>query len=254
MKILLKCEYRKTRRRFVFLTALVVTGIQLCWVLYGKYDTEFILESGWMSFLYQLPVVNAMFLPILCIIVASRMADLEYKGDMLKQLCVIIPRGALYDAKLLYGFSMILFCILLSWSVTILFGYGIGFAGGVPVKYYLLYLLFTAVPTMSIYIVQHTLSMLFRNQAVGFFVGVIGSFLGVFSMFLPQLPMLRRCLPWGYYGVLQFVGMFGWTKETRWENAYFAVMNIDWLGFCLLTAAAAAFYLIGRNLFAAKEM
>lgn len=253
MITLLKCEYKKTKKKYLFLTALAITAIQLCWALYGKYN-DFSLHWAWMMFLYQLPLLNAIFMPLLSIIVSSRLSDIEHKGSMLKQLAVITEKGRIYDAKLLYGLFIVLLCSLASWAATILFGYIKGFQGTVPLKLYALYLLFTITPTTVIYILQHTLSLLFKNQAVTFFTGIIGTFFGVFSMFLPQLPLLRRLLPWGYYGTLQFVGLFGWTKEARMKHASFEVMDIDWWAFGILITAGIALYIIGRKLFCRKEV
>lgn len=250
---LLQCEYRKTRGRYIFLTALAITAVQLCWALYGKYN-DFALRNGWMMFLYQQPLVNAIFLPLLSVIVSSRLCDIEHKGVMLKSLEVLTEKGKFYDAKLIYGLAIVLFCNLVSWAGAIVFGYIKGFGGELPLKLYLLYLLFTAVPTIGVYIFQHTLALLFKNQAVTFFSGIIGTFCGLFSMFLPQIPILRKLILWGYYGVLQFVGMFGWTKETRYAEAYFEIMGFDWIFFGVLTAVCIAMYIIGRYLFCRKEV
>lgn len=250
---LLQCEYRKTRGRYIFLTALAVTVFELLWALYGKYN-GFSLENGWMMFLYQFPLVNAIFMPLLSIIVSSRLCDIEHKGVMLKQLSVIVPKGKIYDAKLIYGLSVVLVCNLVSWLVTIVFGYLIGFQGDVPVRLYLLYFLFTVVPTTAVYIFQHVLSLNFKNQAITFFAGIIGTFGGLFSMFLPQIPILRKLIIWGYYGVLQFVGLFGWTKETRYDNAYFEIMHIDWKFFIVLIAVSIVMYAAGKKIFCRKEV
>ncbi len=249
----LLCEYKKTRKRYLFLTALVITAAQLCWSLYGNYG-DTVLKNGYMMFLYELPLVNAIFFPILAIVVSSRLCDIEHKGTMLKQLCTIMPKSKLYDAKLLYGLFIMTICILISWLVTILFGKYIGFRDNFPLKLYLLYLVFTLLPSVAIYIFQHILSLCFKNQAVSFFAGVIGTFIGVFSMFLPSIPWLRKSILWGYYGSLQFVGMFGWTKETRMSTVYFEVMDIDWLFFVISIVICFIMYFIGKILFIKKEV
>lgn len=254
---LFKCEYYKTRRRHLLLTALVITAMGLAWALHGDYSGEgggFMLEHGWMNFLYQLPLLNAIFFPLLSIVVASRLADVEHKGAALKQLCAVADKGRLYDAKLLYGLGMVLLSIFINWAALIVFGKIVGFGGELPLGLYLLFLLFTIVPTAAVYVFQHTLSLIYKNQAVSFFAGVIGTFAGLFSMFLPQIPALRRCLPWGYYGALQFVGLFGWNAQTRYTNAYFEVMEIDWMFFGVLAAITAALYLGGKWIFCRKEV
>ncbi len=250
---LLKCEYRKTRRRYVFITALVITACELVFAFYGKYE-GFILENGWMSFLYQLPLINSIFFPVLSIVVASRLCDIEHKGQQLKLLCTMTEKGRLYDAKLLYGLGIVSLCLAVTFGAEIIFGKVMGFGGELPVKLYLIYMLFTAAPTFAVYVFQHTLSMLFKNQAIPFFAGIIGEFAGLFSMFLPQLPALRKAIIWGYYGVLQFVGLYGWTKETRYENAYFEIYDRDWTFFAVLVVLTVVMYLIGRKLFDMKEV
>ena len=250
---LLKCEYMKTRRRYVFLTALVITAAMLLWI-YPRHQGADLLRLGWLANLYELPLINSIFMPLLSIIVSSRLCDIEHKGSMLKQLAVTKRRGQIYDAKFLYGLAIMLFCVVLSWGTTIAFGYIAGFDGDVPINLYLLYLLLTAVPTVAVYIFQHALSLCFKNQAVTFFSGAIGTFFGTFSMFLPQLPWLRRALIWGGYGALSFVGLFDWTKEDRYKFAHFDVMGVDWKYFIALIFACVAMYVIGRKIFKRKEL
>lgn len=254
---LLKCEYKKTRRRYVFLTALAMTVIAGVWAFYGKYSGEsgnFIMENGYMMFLYQLPLINSIFFPLMSVIIASRLCDIEHKGANFKQICTLTDRGKIFDAKLIYGLAILMICVLLFWAATLIVGKAIGFRDEISIKLYLMYLLFTLAPTAAIYIFQHGLSMIFKNQAIPFFIGILGEFAGLFSMFLPQLPWFRKSILWGYYGALQFVGMFGWTKETRYSTAYFEIMGFDWTAFITIIVAAIAMYVIGRKIFCKKEI
>lgn len=250
MKSLLICEFKKTRRRYVLVTALVIMAFQLCWILYGKYSADALLK-GWMMFLYQLPLINAIFLPVLAIVVASRLCDIEHKGHMFKQLCCTASKGLLYDAKLIYGLGIMLAALVMQFAGIYAGGRVLGFGGDYPARLYLLYWLFTILPAFAIYIFQHTLSLLFKNQAIPFFIGIIGEFFGVLSMFLPQFPWLRNSLLWGYFGVLQFVGG-QWDKATRISTYY--LMGTDWQFFFVLMAAAAVMYGIGRKLFCMQEV
>ena len=93
--------------------------------------------------------------------------------------------------------------------------------------------------------------MLFKNQAVSFFVGIGGEFTGLFSMFLPQIPCLRKILIWGYYGDMQFVGN-NWDRETRINDFY--LMDINYAAFFIITTVAVLMYLIGKKLFTDKEV
>lgn len=187
-------------------------------------------------------------------VVASRLADTEHKASAFKHLFTLEKRGRIYDAKLIIGLSLMLICILIYWAVVLIFGKFIGFESAPPMMLYLRYLGCTALSTAVIYIFQHGLSMLFKNQAVSFFTGVIGTFAGLFSMFLPQLPFLRQVLPWGFYGAMQFVGLFGWTKETRYADAYFELMPVDPSVYIIAAAYAILFYAVGKYLFCRKEI
>lgn len=250
---LLKCEHLKTRGRYIWLTAAAITAFALVWALHGSYN-DFMLDNGWMMFLYQLPIINVLFLPLLASIVASRLADIEHKGLMFKQLGASAPMGALYDAKLLYGLAIVFASLFIMYTGIVAGGHAVGFRSELPLKYYAVFFMFTLSVTAVIYILQHTLSLLFKNQAVPFFIGITGEFLGIVLLFLPQLPLLRKFIPWGYYGVLSFVGMFGWSRETRYDNAYFEIMNIDWTFFIVLLAAGVLIYIIGKKIFCRKEI
>lgn len=250
---LLQCERRKTKGRYVFITALIITLAEIMWTFHGRY-TGFMLENGWMAFLYQLPLMNAIFMPILSVIISSRLCDIEHKGAMLKQLAAAADKGEIYSAKFIYGLSIIIFCNIISWVGAIICGYIKGFYGSIPIDLYLLHFLFTVVPTIAVYTLQHILSLMFKNQAVTFCTGIIGTFGGLFSMFLPNIPFLRRILIWGWYGAMQFVGLFGWTKETRYDTAYFEIMEIDWILFVIMLAVCVIMYSAGKKLFCGKEL
>lgn len=250
---LLKCEYLKTRKRYVWITALLITAFGLVWALHGTYN-DFILDNGWDMFLYQLPIINALFLPLLSMVIASRLADIEHKGSTLKQLCAITSKGKLYDAKLVYGLAIIFVSHIIQFSGMILGGKIIGFRQTFPAELYMIFFIFTTAVTFVIYIFQHILSLIFKNQIVPFCVGILGEFIGIISLFLPLIPALRKSILWGYYGVLGFMGMFGWAKDTRYENVYFEVMNIDWTSFGILIAVGILIYIIGRKIFCEKEI
>lgn len=254
---LLKCELLKMRHRYVFLTSLAIVAAGLVFSLYGNYsgtNADFIMKNGWVMMLYQLPLANGIFFPIMATVVASRLADAEHKASAFKHLFTLEKRGRIYDAKLIIGLLLMLICVLIYWAVVLVFGKAIGFEGAPPMMLYLRYLGCTALSTAVIYIFQHGLSMLFKNQAVSFFTGVIGTFAGLFSMFLPQLPLLRQLLPWGFYGAMQFVGLFGWTKETRYADAYFEIMPVEPYVYIIAAVYAILFYAVGKYLFCRKEI
>ena len=248
MKRYLFCEYKKTRRKYIFVMAVAITAVALCWGLYGKYN-ESALKSGWMMMLYQLPLLNTIFMPLLAIVVASRFAGIE--TSMMKQLCSFMPKQRLYDAKLIYSLSIIIVSLLIQFAAVYIAGRCFGFSGRFPIELYALYFMFTIVPAVEIYVFQFSVSMLFKNQAVPFFIGAIGEFIGLFALFLPQYPWIRNSVIWGHYGALQFVGG-DWDKVTRISTFY--LMDINWVMFAVSILLCVAFYFIGRTLFVRKEV
>lgn len=247
---LLKCEYLKTRRRYILPVTLGITAMYLALLFYGEYSDD-ALRQGWWALLYQLPLLNTMFMPILCIVAASRLCDLEHKGATFKQLFTLTSKGSLFTAKLIYGLGIITVPILIQFAAIYIAGCYLGFGGIYPLNLYLIYLLSTLLTTYAIYVFQHCMSMLFKNQAIPFFVGIGGEFAGLFSMFLPQMPYLRKMLIWGYYGDTQFVGN-NWDRETRINDFY--LMDINYAAFFIITIAAILMYLIGKKLFTHKEV
>lgn len=245
MAKLLRAEYRKTRGRYLFLTVLGLTLVELLWMLGGKLNEDAI-KKGWMMMIYQQPLINALFFPVLLIVISTRLGDLEHKNSMLKELCCIVEREHIFDAKFLYGGVLILISILIQFAGMICCGYRKGFGGSMPIKEYIFLLLFTLVPTLVLYIIQHTLALCCKKPLIPFIVGIVGEFIGVLFMFLPPIPFLRKIIPWYYYGALMFVGM-DYDRATRIADYYY--MDIDWPMFFVMLALSAALYFAGRKAF-----
>ena len=251
MIALWRAECQKTKGRHLLLFVAGMTVVELMWLISGKPSEDAILK-GWFQMLYQMPLLNELILSMTALLIASRLGDLEHKNGMLKQLCCITERGKLYDVKLLYGFSLILFGIVAGWFIIIADGmFGHHYGGSFPARDYLLILLFTMVTTFAVYALLYAVALCNAKPAAPYIVGIIGAFLGLLSMFLSQFPWLRKVIPWGYYGVLMFVGS-DYDRATRISTYYY--LDIDWGGFCMVVAMGLAIYLVGRTLFCYREI
>lgn len=250
MRKAIALEFHKIRRRRVWMIVAAMILVQILWSIWGvgRMDTHD-LSQGWMFFLYQFPLLNTIMMPVIAAVVASRLCDIEHKGQTLKLLNTVMPAGRLFVAKFLCGALYMLAAVLLQLIVIAAVGYAVGFEGNPPLTMLLYYLLFTTAVNLTILLLQQVLSLLFVNQMVPLTVGLIGGFAGLFSMFFPQ--NLERLLLWGYYGVLMLVGM-NWDRATRITDFYYA--PIDWAGFITLAVMFCAIYIIGRALFVRKEM
>lgn len=246
----LAMEFQKIRRRKVWVIVAALISVQILWSLWGVRGMDaHDLSQGWIYFLYQFPLLNSIMMPVVAAVVASRLCDIEHKGQTLKLLITVMPAGRLFAAKFLCGALYMLATALLQIIVIVASGYAIGFEGNPPLDKLLYYLLFTTAVNLTILLLQQVLSLLYRNQMIPLAVGIVGSFAGLFIMFFPQ--NLARFLLWGYYGVLMFVGM-DWDRATRITDFYYA--PIDWAGVVTLIIMFCAIYIIGRALFIRKEM
>lgn len=243
-------EFQKVRRKRVWLIVALLILVQLLWAQWSlSYMDDRDLQQGWEYLLYQFPLLNAIMMPVIAAVVASRLCNLEHKGQTFKLLETLMPAGRLFDAKFLWGGLYMLAAVVLQLLVIIISGYGKGFAGDVPFSMLGYYLLFTTAVNLTILLLQQVLSLLFANQMVSLSVGLLGGFAGLFIMFLPS--KLAKFILWGYYGVLMFVRM-DWDRATRITDYYF--VPVDWSGFVALGVIFCTIYLVGRWLFVGKEM
>ncbi|TGE35789.1 ABC transporter permease [Desulfosporosinus fructosivorans] len=243
-------EFYKTRRRNVWLVVAVLIGVQLCWALWSFSNMRARdLEQGWMAILYQFPLLNSIMMPVIAAVVASRLSDVEHKGETFKLLETVMSAGRLFDAKFLCGAVYMVSAAVLQLLVIIIAGYLKGFEGEVPISFLGYYLLFTTGVNLTILLLQQVLSLLFANQMVPFSVGLIGAFAGLLTMFFPQ--SVQKLILWGYYGVLMFVTL-DWDQATRISDYYW--LPINWSGFAVLTVIFGVIYLAGRTLFVRKEI
>ncbi len=250
MRTALDVEFRKIRRRKVWLIVAAMIFVQLLWALWSVRQMDAHgLAQGWMRCLYQFPLLNAIMMPVITAVVASRLCDIEHKGQTFRLLKTIMPAGRLFNAKFLCGAVHILAAVLAQVVVIVVVGYASGFGGNAPIDKLLYYLLFTASVSLTILLLQQVLSLLFVNQMIPLALGLIGGFAGLYLMYFPQA--LSKLILWGYYGVLMFVGM-DWDGATRIADLYFVA--IDWSGFIALLVMFCAIYIVGRTLFVRKEM
>lgn len=212
----LSIELRKTKRRGIWLVPTALFFFLMIWLghSYTGSNGNSHIQYGWMDVLYYTPLLNAILIPTAIAVLASRIIDMEHKGNMWKQLETMQSRRALFLAKTLYGF-----CAVLLFSLAEVFGFLVlgtlfGFAGTPDWWSLGLFFVQTLVISFNLYLLQMIISIVFSNQAVALCVGLCGSMAGLFLMFLPQCPILRCIIPWGHYGAAMFVGM-DWNAETR---------------------------------------
>lgn len=215
----LALELKKTKRRGIWLVFAVLLLLITLWSGYNMNDERF-LEFGWMMTLYNAPIFNALLIPTAIAVFASRIIDMEHKGNTWKLLETLQSKFDIYIAKVLYGFAAILIFSVLELTAFLIMGYCIGFKGSPDLWAYGLFFVQTFVISFNLYLLQMIVSLIFSNQAVALCTGLCGSMAGLFLMYVPQWSMLRNILPWGHYGASMFVGM-DWNKKESIKGFYY---------------------------------
>lgn len=243
-------EVQKAKGRKVWLIVAAMIAVQLLWSFWGnsRMDARD-LEQGWQMFLFQLPIINSIIMPVLSAVIASRICDVEHKGQTFRLLETLMPAGRIFDAKLLFGGIYLGAAICVQILTMILVGSIRGFQGNPPLDKFAYYFLFTGAVSLTILLLQQILSLQFPNQMVSLSVGLMGGLVGIFLLYLPKI--FSKFLLWGYYGELLLVQM-DWNPATR--VVHYAYIPKNWPGFFLLAGAFIGLYIIGRRAFVRKEI
>lgn len=249
----LKMEFYKIKRRRIGLTMCALMAVQFLWCIWAFRDpNESERMQGWLANLYSMPLVNSIMMPTIMAVLASRLADIEHKGNTYKQLETLRSAGSLFNAKVFCGLIFILLMFAAQFIFLLLFGHFLHYEGQPDMGYYLHYLFLSLACTFALYLLQLALSMLFFNQMIPLVVGLCGSMLGLILMFLNNWN-LRSLFPWGGYIATMFVGG-DWDSETRIVTYYYMETTENGLlGHSFIFIWMILFYAVGRILFTRRE-
>lgn len=245
-------EFQKMRRRKVWLILLALLSVQFLWSLIAYFrmaPTRQLLENGWLSCLNQFALLDAIIMPFFTAILASRLCDIEHKGQTLKLLETVQPASRLFSAKFLFGALHLAAASFLQVGMLLIIGKTRGFLGTPPAKLFALQLLFPFCVSLAAYLLQLILSLMIQNQVVPMAVGLFASFIGLFSMFFPKAVM--RLVLWSYFAVLSPIEM-QYDAQTRVTN--YIIVNPDWGAFAVIIGTLIILYILGCTLFDRKEI
>ena len=246
----LKLEFYKIKRRKVWLTMFAMLLVQLLWGLWAfNNPKEWELESGWLSLLYSLSMLDGIMVPTMMSVLASRLADIEHKGNTYKQLETLRSAGSLYHAKAVCGCIIIAAMFAVQFAFFITLGYHLGYAGNPDVKYYLLSYVLKIASNISLFLLQLALSMLFANQMVPLVAGLGGSMAALLLMFVTNYSFL----PWGGNLSAALV-MSDWDETTRISTYYYRTFtSAETAAVIAIFIWITAFYVGGRIIFTRRE-
>lgn len=246
----LQAEQKKLRHRRIWLVPSCFFIFECIWMLWQvSHAGTGELVTGYLLLLYQMPIMNTILLPIMVAVIASRLCDMEVKGDTLKLLYTMQRRSRFFDCKFLEGVKYLLFFTAGHGILCLVLG-GVYHFGN-PLKPVMLmsYLAVTFCVCIVLLAIQQTLSLLSNSQIMPLVVGLAGSFMGLFSLFFPE-PAARLVI-WGYFAAFPCVRM-NWIREQRITEFYEISFPIG--GFFLFLAAGIGIYVVCRALVVKKEV
>ena len=244
-------EQRKLRTRYVWLVPAGFLGVLFLWTLTVILNfREDDWETGYQYLLYSMSMMNAIFLPVMLSVVASRLCDMEIKGNTLKLLFTMERPGRFYDIKYLFELRYLLIFSAGETLGLILMGKAAGVTEAVRPLIFLEHFVSVTAVGAVILSIQHLLSLMSENQLLPLIVGIAGGFLGLFSMFFPEI--VNRLILWGYFSIFAVAGV-DWQRSTD-EVVYLYYRPLPAAEFAAFLVAGAVIYLAGKQIFLRKEV
>lgn len=246
----LKAEAMKQKGKRNILVPVAFLALLFFWTLFllkGIKQEE--LPFGYFSLLYQYPVMNAILVPLMVSVTASRICDMEVKGDTMKILFTLEKRGHFFDCKFLMGMKYLVLFFVGQTALIPLSGKLFSFTQEIPWKHLLLFFISGFSVATALLLLQEILSLFSHNQILPLIVGLAGSFLGLFSLFFPE--NIMKLVLWGYFAVFSTTGM-NWDKTTRISTYYEIPFPVS--TFLLFLVFCTAAFLLCRTLIQKKEV
>ena len=246
----LKAEAMKQKGKRNILVPVAFLALLFFWTLFllkGIKQEE--LPFGYFSLLYQYPVMNAILVPLMVSVTASRICDMEVKGDTMKILFTLEKRGHFFDCKFLMGMKYLVLFFVGQTALIPLSGKLFGFTQEIPWKHLLLFFISGFSVATALLLLQEILSLFSHNQILPLIVGLAGSFLGLFSLFFPE--NIMKLVLWGYFAAFSTTGM-NWDKTTRISTYYEIPFPVSI--FLLFLVFCTAAFLLCRTLIQKKEV
>lgn len=245
------CEWKKTKGKLVSIL-LPVLALLFAWIFWLIHDPDAeMLQDGYTYMTSSLILLNSIFMPATAAVMASRMMDMENKGNTYKLLCTLQKKSSIFACKLAVAVLHLTLYFALQGFLFFLLGQAVGLTEPFPLRDYLLLQGVGLLTTVLLFVLQIFFSLAFENQLYPLFFGLLGSFVGLFTQLLPQSSAIRYFLPWGYFA-------YGASSLMRYDEAakttYFIRIPFNTTGFTVLMAALLFSFLAVRSYFLRKDV
>lgn len=193
-------EFYKLRRKRILSMITIFISMEILWAFMAlSMSMSRNPESvKWEVIIASISSMNGLFLPIISAIVASRICDMEHKGNTWKLLLSTNKKiSHIYGAKYLCSTVLLCYGIIIQVTAILIFGIAKGVPGSIPIVLLIRFLISTMLTNLAILALQQWISFSIKNQAFALCLGMIGGFLGMSAALFPE--SLRRIFIWSYY-------------------------------------------------------
>ena len=170
-----RAELQKAHRRHDLALCLLIPGIVVLWVGgLAPADPEE-LANGYSALLYSLPVIEAILMPVMMAVLASRLWDMEIKGNTTKLLYTLQSRRSLFAGKAVFGVLEVLLVTVLELACVPVLGRVHGYTEAFPTgQLVYLFVCTLAVDTM-LFFGEFLLMLWVGNPLPALCVGIVGA-------------------------------------------------------------------------------
>ena len=230
-----RAELQKAHRRHDLALCLLIPGIVVLWVGgLAPTDPEE-LANGYSALLYSLPVIEAILMPVMMAVLASRLWDMEIKGNTAKLLYTLQSRRSLFAGKAVFGVLEVLLVTVLELACVPVLGRVHGYTEAFPTgQLVYLFVCTLAVDTM-LFFGEFLLMLWVGSPLPALCVGIVGALVGLFSAFMP--PLASYFVPFGYYIPLSAYEVANWDEATHTVTYGTRPFNWGLLAFTLALGA-----------------
>ncbi len=239
-------ETRKLRHKHLLLVAIGMLAMQLLWLAYVVLVHPSDGFTDYRILLFQIPLLNAVFLPLLSCVVSSTECDVETRGNMFKSLLTMQRAGALFWIKWLFSAGLMAAVVTLQTVVLTILA-GAGGLDAIPAGELVVYWVSTFAVCVFCTSLAQALSLLTRSQFAPMVVGVALSFFGLFSMYFPE--SVTRLVPSAYFALLSTVEV-----SVQGKTVMYLSHPWPWGYLVALLAATAAVSVLAAHAFKRKEL
>lgn len=206
-------ECQKAHRRHDLAACLLIPIAILVWSSYAAPNGTDELQVAYHALFYSLPIMNTVLMPVGMAMLASRLWDVEVKGNSPKLLYALQSRQSLFAAKAALGTLEVLLIVTLEIGGALVLGTIERYTDTPTLGQLLYYFVCTCTVNLMLFFLELLLTILLSNPLPALCTGIAGALVGLFTAFMP--PLLSYFVPWSYFIPLGTYILADWNPDTR---------------------------------------